>query len=113
MGRGETVQQDAASEVYEEVGLAVEVGRPLSIGVGDYGELSILFECRAIGGPTLRLSDEVDRAEFFPADALPPMPEYARRWLLSGLAASNCTPPGRHRDDVSGDGTSSVAPWRG
>jgi ADP-ribose pyrophosphatase YjhB (NUDIX family) len=95
VGRGETVQQTAAREVYEEVGLMVEVGRPLSIGVGDYGALSVLFECRVIADSALRLSDEVDRAGFFPPDALPPMPEYARRWLLSGLAASNCTPPGQ------------------
>ncbi len=93
--RGETVQQTAARETYEEVGLTVEVGRPLSIGVGDYGALSILFECRMIADRTLRLSDEVDRAGFFPPDALPPMPEYARRWLLSGLATSNCPPPER------------------
>jgi hypothetical protein len=36
-----------------------------------------------------RLSDEVDRAAFFAPDALPPMPEQARRWLLDGLAAAD------------------------
>jgi ADP-ribose pyrophosphatase YjhB (NUDIX family) len=88
VGRGETIQQAAAREAYEEVGLAVAVGRPLAVDIGDFGALSVLFDCRVVGDPSLRLSDEVDRAAFFAPDALPPMPEHARRWLLDGLAAS-------------------------
>jgi 8-oxo-dGTP pyrophosphatase MutT (NUDIX family) len=89
VGRGETIQQAAAREAYEEVGLTVTVGRPLSVALGDLGAMSVLFDCRVLGDPSLRLSDEVDRAAFFPPDALPPMPDYARRWILDGLAAAD------------------------
>jgi 8-oxo-dGTP pyrophosphatase MutT (NUDIX family) len=85
--RGESPQQAACREAREEVGLHVKVGRPLGLGSGGYGELNVLFECEVIGDLTLTLSDEIERAELFPLDALPPMAPQTRRWLAESLAA--------------------------
>jgi 8-oxo-dGTP pyrophosphatase MutT (NUDIX family) len=57
MDRGETPQQAACREAREEVGLHVKVGRPLGLGGGGYGELTVLFECEVIGDLTLTLSE--------------------------------------------------------
>ena len=87
MDRGETPQQAAGREAFEEVGLHVKVGRPLALGGGGYGELTILFESQVVGDLSLSLSDEIERAAFFHPDALPPMADQTRRWLAEALAA--------------------------
>jgi 8-oxo-dGTP pyrophosphatase MutT (NUDIX family) len=86
MDRGETPQQAACREAREEVGLHVKVGRPLALGGGGYGELTVLFECQVIGDLTLILSEEIERAAFFHPDALPPMADQTQRWLAEALA---------------------------
>jgi 8-oxo-dGTP pyrophosphatase MutT (NUDIX family) len=85
--RGETPQQAARREAREEVGLDVTIGRPLAIGGGGYGELTVLFEAEIEGEPVLTLSDEIERAEFFLADALPPLADQTHRWLTEAFAA--------------------------
>jgi ADP-ribose pyrophosphatase YjhB (NUDIX family) len=85
--RGETPQQAACREAREEVGLNVVVGRPLSARGGGYGELTILFACETVGETTLRLSDEIEEARFFPVDALPLQSDGVRLWLEEALAA--------------------------
>jgi 8-oxo-dGTP pyrophosphatase MutT (NUDIX family) len=90
--RGETPSQAACREVREELGVRVAVGHPLAMHGGGYGEVTILFDCRLLDGPTFRLSDEIERAEFFHPDALPPMAEAARECLTEALAALDASP---------------------
>jgi 8-oxo-dGTP pyrophosphatase MutT (NUDIX family) len=85
--RGETPQQAACREAREEVGLHVTIGRPLAIGGGGYGELTVLFEAAIVGEPILTLSDEIERAAFFPPDALPSLANQTHRWLTEAFAA--------------------------
>src|SRR5215212_1735638 len=93
--RGETPGQAACREAREEV------------GGGGYGEVTILFECQVIGEPTLRLSDEIERAAFFPPDALPPLADQTRRWLAEALAtlgADRSLPDDEAAPDTRGAG---------
>lgn len=85
LGRGESPGQAAARETWEETGLRVTVGRVLALGTGPYRELSLAFECRVIDDHAARLSDEIDRAAYFPPECLPPMPLGTRRLLLEAL----------------------------
>ncbi|MFN8635279.1 MAG: NUDIX domain-containing protein [Chloroflexota bacterium] len=85
--RGETPQEAARREAWEEVGLRVEVGRPLAVSAGGYGEITILFECRLLGEPAVTLSHEIDEADFFPTDDLPPLTDATRAWIEEALAA--------------------------
>jgi ADP-ribose pyrophosphatase YjhB (NUDIX family) len=91
--RGETPQEAARREAWEEVGLRIAVGRALAIGGGGYGEVTVLFEGRALGDLTLLLSEEIERADFFALDALPPMAEQTCRWLAEALEALGIEPP--------------------
>ncbi len=95
VGRGETPRQAAAREALEELGLRIAVGRVLAIGSGPYGEVSLAFECRALGIETPTLGQEVDRAGYFPPDALPPMPRSTRCLIEEALAALSSTMPPR------------------
>ena len=56
--RGETPQEAARREAWEEVGLRVTVGRALAIGGGGYGEVTVLFEARVLGDPAMRLKEQ-------------------------------------------------------
>ena len=85
--RGETPREAARREVREELGVGVEVGRALATRGGGYGELTILFDCRLLDDAPFRLSSEIERAEFFAPEALPPMAEAARACLTEALAA--------------------------
>jgi ADP-ribose pyrophosphatase YjhB (NUDIX family) len=85
--RGETPQEAARREAREEVGLQVAVGQPLAVGGGGYGEITILFEGHLLGEPFLTLSDEIERADFFSPDALPPLADQTARWLSEAFAA--------------------------
>jgi 8-oxo-dGTP pyrophosphatase MutT (NUDIX family) len=85
--RGETPRQAACREVWEELGLRVEVGRALATRGGGYGEVAILFECRRLDDAPFRLSDEILRAEFFRPEALPPMADIVRACLTEALVA--------------------------
>jgi 8-oxo-dGTP pyrophosphatase MutT (NUDIX family) len=85
--KGETPQQAARREAREEVGLSVTIHRPLAIGGGGYGELTVLFEAEIVGEPVLTLSDEIERADFFPPDALPSLADQTRRWLAEAFSA--------------------------
>ena len=77
---GETIEQCAVRETYEETGLIVEAkrltgvySRPLapSDGVATARHIVIVtFECRAIGGQ-LTLSEETTDIDWFSPDALP------------------------------------------
>ena len=91
--RGETPQEAARREAREEVGLRIAVGRALAIGGGGYGEVTVLFEGRVLGEPVLHLSEEIERAEYFPLDALPPMAEQTWRWLTEALETLGIVPP--------------------
>jgi 8-oxo-dGTP pyrophosphatase MutT (NUDIX family) len=91
--RGETPQQAARREAWEEVGLRITVGRALAIGGGGYGEVTVLFEGQVLGEPVLQLSDEIERADFFSLDALPPMAEQTWRWLAEALETLGIEPP--------------------
>jgi len=89
--KGETPQQAARREAREEVGLQVTIGPPLAIGGGGYGELTVLFAADIVGEPTLTLSDEIERADYFSPDALPPLADQTRRWLSEAFAALGIT----------------------
>jgi len=85
--RGETPREAACREVWEELGVRVDVGRALATRGGGYGELTILFDCRRLDDAPFRLSDEIAQAEFFRPEALPPMSVMARACLTEALAA--------------------------
>jgi 8-oxo-dGTP pyrophosphatase MutT (NUDIX family) len=91
--RGETPQVAARREAWEEVGLRITVGRALAIGGGGYGEVTVLFEGTVLGEPVLHLSEEIERAEFFALDALPPMADQTWRWLAEALETLGIEPP--------------------
>ena len=63
--------------------MRVAVGRALATRGGGYGELTILFDCRRLDDAPFRLSDEIERAEFFRPEALPPMADIASRMCLT------------------------------
>ena len=86
-------RRPARREAWEEVGLRVRIGRPLAIGGGGYGEVTVLFEGQTVGETSLRLSDEIERAAYFPLDALPPMAEQTWRWLAEACVALGIEPP--------------------
>jgi 8-oxo-dGTP pyrophosphatase MutT (NUDIX family) len=90
--RGETPRQAARREVWEELGVRVDVGRALATRGGGYGELTILFDCRRLDEAPFRFSDEIARAEFFHPEALPPMAEIARACLAEALEALAADP---------------------
>jgi 8-oxo-dGTP pyrophosphatase MutT (NUDIX family) len=90
--RGETPQEAARREVWEELGVRVAVGRPLATRGGGYDELTILFDCRRLDDAPFRLSDEIARAEFFQPDALPPMYDIGLECLTEALAALDAGP---------------------
>ena len=70
--RGESPREAARREVWEELGIRVEVGRALATRTGGYGELAILFDCRRIDDAPLRLSHEIEEARYFALEDLPP-----------------------------------------
>jgi ADP-ribose pyrophosphatase YjhB (NUDIX family) len=104
VGRGETPRQAAARETWEELGMRIAVGRVLAIGSGPYGEISLAFECQALGDEGPKLGQEVDRSGYFSVDALPPMPRDTRRLLEEAVAALGTTPGGAEwsADSVAG-----------
>ena len=98
---GETVEQTAVREVFEESGFHIEVTGLIGVysqpdcriivypDNGDIRHLiDIVVEARITGG-SLRLSHESERVEFFTADALPPESEIippARQPLADAVA---------------------------
>lgn len=91
--RGETPQEAARREAWEEVGLRIAIGRALAIGGGGYGEVTVLFEGQVLGEQTLNLSEEIERAAYFALDGLPPMAEQTWRWLAEALETLGVEPP--------------------
>jgi ADP-ribose pyrophosphatase YjhB (NUDIX family) len=85
--RGETPREAARREVREELGISVEIGRPLAARGGGYGEVTILFEAHRLDDAALCLSDEIECVAYFPPDALPPMPEIVRSYILEAVEA--------------------------
>ena len=94
---GERVDQTVVNEVHEETGLKV---KPLRL-IGVYSDdafwftypnddqvkvVSILFECRAVGGQLKAAGVESLEVRFFPPDALPPLSERHARRVCDGLA---------------------------
>jgi hypothetical protein len=76
--------------VREELGIPVEIGRPLAARGGGYGEVVILFEAHRLDDAELQLSDEIERVGYFPPAELPPMPEIVRSYILEAVAALRC-----------------------
>lgn len=87
LGRGETPQQAAVREAWEETGLRVTAGRVLTIDGGPYGEISIAFECEVVSDAGFTPSEEADQLGYFPVRDLPPMTAETRRLLERALAA--------------------------
>jgi 8-oxo-dGTP pyrophosphatase MutT (NUDIX family) len=92
LGRGESPQQAAVREAWEETGLRVTVGRVLATDGGPYGEISLAFECNVVGDTGFVPSNETDQLAYFPADQLPPMTVDTRRLLESALAVQSRWP---------------------
>jgi 8-oxo-dGTP diphosphatase len=87
LGHGETPQQAAVRETWEETGLRVTAGRVLGIDSGPYGEISIAFECSVVEDTGFVPSEETDQLGYFAPDHLPPMTVDTRRVLENALAA--------------------------
>ncbi|MBI4491496.1 MAG: NUDIX domain-containing protein [Chloroflexi bacterium] len=87
----ETVEQGLAREVLEETGLEVEVGRVLGICPGPYGELVIVFACRATGGRLAPAQVEVSEVGYFQHDRPPPM-EAVYQSVLALWQAQSASP---------------------
>lgn len=88
---GETAEEAAVREVFEETGLTVKVKRR----TGEYTPLNrlahftVLVECEIVEGNT-RLSDETAAVGFYPIDQLPsPFFHVHRDWLSDALAHPN------------------------
>jgi ADP-ribose pyrophosphatase YjhB (NUDIX family) len=86
LGRGETPQQAAVREAWEETGLRVTAGRVLGIDGSPYGEVSIAFECEVVSDSGFTPSEETDQLAYFPVRDLPPMAVDTRRLLERALA---------------------------
>jgi 8-oxo-dGTP diphosphatase len=89
LGRGETPQQAAVREAWEETGLRVAAGRVLGTDSGPYGEVSIAFECEVISDSGFTPSEETDQIAYFPVRDLPPMTVDTRRLLERALATQD------------------------
>jgi 8-oxo-dGTP diphosphatase len=89
LGRGETPQQAAVRETWEETGLRVTAGRVLGIDGGPYGEISIAFACEIVSDTGFTPSDETDQMAYFPLHQLPPMTVDTRRLLERAVAAQD------------------------
>jgi 8-oxo-dGTP pyrophosphatase MutT (NUDIX family) len=97
MELGERVDQTVINEVREETGLQVEPLRLIGIYSDDafwfiypHGDevkvVSMLFECRVVGGDLQADGRESLEVRLFPTDALPPMLERHARRVRDGLA---------------------------
>lgn len=87
--RGEELRHTAARELFEELGINADVGRPLATGRGIFGDVSVVFEARwpaATPFEAARLDPEIAEARFFPLDSLPPLFGQARRMVEEALA---------------------------
>ncbi len=85
--RGEPLIETAAREAQEELGVAVNIIRPLSTGRGLFGDISVVFEASwKEPDRALRLDAEIAEARFFPTDALPPLVGPSRRLVGDALA---------------------------
>lgn len=87
LGRGETPQQAAVREAWEETGLRVTAGRVLAIDGGPYGEISLAFECEIESDAGFTPSEEADQLAYFPVNELPLMTVDTRRLLVNAIAA--------------------------
>src|SRR5512143_2156357 len=71
LARRERVEDALAREVFEETGLAIEVGPVLEVVTGyRWQRVELVFAYRVVGG-RLALTDEVAELKGFPADELP------------------------------------------
>jgi len=97
MELGERIDQTVVNEVREETGLQVEPLRLIGVYSDDafwfvypHGDevkvVSVLFECRVVGGELQADGHESLEVRFFPTDALPPMLERHARRVRDGLA---------------------------
>ena len=97
MELGERIDQTVIDEVREETGLRVEPVRLIGVYSDDafwftypHGDqvkvVSLLFECRVVGGQLQADGIESLEVAFFPVDALPPMIERHARRVRDGQA---------------------------
>ncbi len=69
---GETVEQAAVREVWEETGLIIQPTRVTGFySVASEGALAIILAANVIGGVLLQSTAETQAAAYFPKDALP------------------------------------------
>jgi ADP-ribose pyrophosphatase YjhB (NUDIX family) len=99
MELGERADETVINEVWEETGLEAEPTRLIGVYSDDafwftypHGDqvkvVSLLFECRAIGGELQADGVESLEVRFFPTDALPPLTERHARRVRDGLAGN-------------------------
>lgn len=96
---GETPQSALTREVLEETGLVVEPTHLLGVYSspryivhypnGDRShQVTSCYECRMVGGRLRPDSDEILHLEFFPPDALPPLPAWYADMVTQALGDS-------------------------
>jgi len=89
---GESPEQAATRETFEETGLRVRAGRILAMDMGPYGEISFAFECTVVGDDGFSPTEEIDRMGYFPPSALPRLPGNTRRLIDAAVAMQDRLP---------------------
>jgi ADP-ribose pyrophosphatase YjhB (NUDIX family) len=90
---GEDPARAAERECLEETGLQVQVSRLIDVLYGQEhprGAHIVIFYLAEIRSGTLRAEDDVDRAAFFPPDALPPLAFSTTRRILADHFGGGC-----------------------
>ena len=83
----ETPEQGALREVLEETGYEVRITHKIAeyLPVNWMTQLTHVFECRRVSGTSTKGAETKD-VQFFPLNALPPLPPPYDRWIQDAIA---------------------------
>ncbi len=96
MELGESLEETAVREIFEETGLEVKVMRLIEVyskysdeyANGDKSKpIAALFECRVVGGKPISSNDETLELEYFDLNSPPPMYNRQHEDMLADVRA--------------------------